>query len=524
MLRSLFGLVCLCALICSEARGGSRGRRKWRSPRGGGGGGERAPTPAPKVEKFEYATEMDADSFVEKVESVANYSLKPLYIPFVMFHVSSCQYCKHTLPEFEHAGAMVHKAKQDGNLNGLPAELKFFTFQCDKSPEHRRVCDQHPGAGLPMLKVFRDQHELTFPGERWAKKIAEWAVHVSRPALLNAQTKKDVDKYSEGGVVFLMKADAAEDKILLRAWNDLAYKHIEDTFFCVVPAGADADVASMFQPGQSVTVYGKGVEALPYDGTLTEKSLQKWVNLNQWKVVVPMTSENSLKLMQSGRIVVAYAYKFQRGMQLDDVDPKFKEKALEMRQSGKYIFASIDAYRRDNAGFLSRVFPAAAVPSMFVFVGNVTLKSDILYWESPTLRPSGLNYYALEDLMADNWARHDNGKISTAKAWGKWFYRFGTGTFTGFFLVIFCPFIVGLMLYCCLRELWASDDDIRPALEKVMRDKENKVASVNGKKKAVVKIAGKENAAEQKDGDENKEDADTNKEAPQKDANEKKDE
>lgn len=112
----------------------------------------------------------------------------------VRARILRCKHCQHTLPEFEMAAKMIDNAAKDGQMKALSAHPKYFLLQCDKSPEERKICDAHPGSGLPMMKLFRDQHELSFSGDRWARKIAEWSIHVSRPVLLKVETKKDLEK------------------------------------------------------------------------------------------------------------------------------------------------------------------------------------------------------------------------------------------------------------------------------------------------------------------------------------------
>lgn len=401
----------------------------------------------------------------------ANFSLKPEYYPFVMFHVSWCKHCQHTLPEFEMAARMVEKAKEEGQLKGLATHVKFFMLQCDKSIEERKICDKHPGAGIPMLKLFRDQRELSFTGERWAKTIAEWSVHVSRPMLLQVEANKDLDKYKDLGVLFLMKDEAAKDTEILRSWMEIAFEHIEDCYFSIVPEGSE--VARSMPSGLSVSARGKDIEVLEFKGSLKkEKKLREWVNFNQWPVVVELTPEKAVKLMKSGYTVIVYAYKYSRGLSLDTMDPEYRKKASDMRRSGKYIFASIDTSQRENANFMSRVVGAVSVPSIFILPGNITYQSHIMYWEDPTLRTaSGLSDERIQAMMLDSWARHDNTTISWAKGWGKWSYRFGTGSVGGFVIMIFIPLAVSCMCFFCIRELMQSDDHFEEELRQVTQDR-----------------------------------------------------
>lgn len=308
-----------------------------------------------------------------------------------------------------------------------------------------------------MLKLFRDQRELSFTGERWAKTMAEWSVHVSRPVLLQVESKKDLEKYNELGPLFMMKDSVAKERPLVQAWLNLAFDYIEGCFFCVVPAGSE--VAGTMPIGDSVSVYGKNIEPTLYEGRMSEKRLRKWVNFNQWQVVVDMTPEKAVKLMKSGLTIVTFAYKGRRGFKVEDVDQKYRDKATKIRETGRYIFASLDTAVRENGNFLSRVFPAVSVPSIFVFNGNATLKSELLYWEDPTLQDAdSLSAQAIEDLMANDWARHDNSNIAWAKGWGKWTFRFGTGTVIGFIIVVFVPLTLCCICFFCVRELMTPDD------------------------------------------------------------------
>lgn len=468
----LLRLFCFSILLCSEAKyRGGRSRRKWNS--GSRRRAEDRPAPAPVPVEFIHSTELDAASYTEKVEKVANSTPiliqdKQEYYPFVLFHMSWCAHCKQALPEFERAAQMIAEANKEGKLKGLP-ELKYFLLQCDKGPEEKAHCDKHAGAGYPLMKLFRDRRSLGFTGNRWAKTIAEWSVQVSRPALLQVEKKEDFSKYIENGVLFMMKSDVVWQPNVLQTWMDLAFQYIEDAYFCVVPI--HSEVAKIMEAGAAVDVQGKDIEAFPFEGALNATNLQQWVAFNQWKVVVDMTPEVAVKLMQSGQPVVAFAYRVERRKRFqlsrDKVlpDATFRSKASEIRKGfgpddKKYLFASMDAAGKEAGDFMSRVFPAASVPGIFVFSGNVTLKSDLVYWESPYLTDAdNLTLNVIEDLMLSGWARQDSSTWSWYKSWNKRIYRFGTGSVIGFIVAVFTPCLV--LGFCCLcfHELMRADDE-----------------------------------------------------------------
>jgi len=394
--------------------------------------------------------------------------------------VSWCQHCQHTLPEFEHAAKMIDQASKEGNIKGLELPPKFFILQCDLSPAERKICDRHPGSGLPMLKMFRDKHVLQFTLERWAKKIAEWAVHTSRPVLLEIKTEKEMEKHKDtGNVVFLIKDAAITDakSPVLQTWLDLAFEHIEDTFFCVVPS--DSEVAKLMPPGPSVHAYGNDVEVLPLQGLVTDEgALRRFVKLNRWKVVTTLTAELGVKMMKEQQNIVVQTYASSLALRRTGGDVSFRAKAAEMRQSGKLLFASLDTSKRENSRFLSKMFPAVSVPSIFIYSGNTTLKSELLYWEDPLLDHADfLSLDRLEVLMADDWNRHDDSTESWIKAWRKWIYRLGSGSTAGFVLCVVIPIVVILMLFCCIRELFKPDEDFmqkRSDLKRLLGEREAK--------------------------------------------------
>lgn len=460
----VFVALCASALFAhAEARGGRRGR-KWGGPRGGG-----APEhmPAPRPVKFEFSEELDAASFERKIVRAANYSVKAEYYPLVMFHESWCKHCQATLPEFERGAEMVHKASLEGQLKGLAAPVKYFLLQCDRSLAERRVCDAHPGRGIPRLRLYRDQRQFDFFGERWAKNIAEWSVHIARPLLLQVNTKADMDKYGDLGGLFIMKSSVAKKEDNFQAWDNLAYEFIEYSFFCV--ASDSSEVAKSMPTDSGVTVYGKGFDPLPFKGQMREYTLRKWATYNQWPVVVLWTQDQARRIMEAGFDLVLYAYKAPnaRFKGADAELDRYRAKAAEIRRTSKrkFLFARVDISAREHANWVSRVFPAVTVPSIFVLSGNISAR-EFVYWEDPTLDDAEeLSLEALEDLMEDDWARQDETKWSTGKAWVKWIYRFGTGTVIGFVIVVFIPVFLCGLCGLCLRELMISDEEAPPALK-----------------------------------------------------------
>jgi thiol-disulfide isomerase/thioredoxin len=467
----LLVLVQLYALfLCVvDARGRGRGRGRSRGHggrRNRGGSDEEDPMPAPPVVKFVHATELDGDGFLEQVETVANSSgvssslltLKQPYFPFVLFHVSWCQHCRHTLPEFERAAEMINKSNEEGKLKGLEAPVKYFLIQCDSSPENMRQCEKHAGTAFPVLKLFRDKRAYQFNGPRWGKTMGEWSAHVSRPIVLQVSKKSEMNIYTEHGTLFMMKAEAAANQMFLHAWFELAYQYLEDFYFCVVPT--DSELNKTFPAKQSVTVRGKGIEALPMKGKMDVDKMEQWVKLNRWPIVVDMTPEVAIKLVQGGRRVVAFAYKYRRGVKLDSQEEGqvYRQKATELRRKHDLIFASMDCSVRDNSEFLGNLFSVISPPTLFVFMGNGSLKSEVVYWEDPGLQAADLSIESIEELINSSWARQDNTTGAWAKGWTKKVSRFGTGSFIGFIVVILLPLAFSGLCCLCIKELMTSDE------------------------------------------------------------------
>mmetsp|Transcript_72678 Transcript_72678/g.113722 ORF Transcript_72678/g.113722 Transcript_72678/m.113722 type:complete len:608 (+) Transcript_72678:27-1850(+) len=477
----VFAYLCLLPLrVDARGRGRGRGRSRGYGGRRNRGGEDEDSMPAPPVVNFVHAVELDADGFLEKVETVANSSsvssslltLKQPYFPFVLFHVSWCQHCRHTLPEFERAAEMINKSTEEGKLKGLDAPVKYFLIRCDQSPENMKECEKHAGTAFPVLKLFRDKRAFQFTGPRWGKTMGEWSAHVSRPVVLQVSKKSEMNIYIEHGMLFMMKADLAANPEYLHAWFELAYQYLEDFYFCVVPM--DSEVVKLFPPGQSVSVRGKNVEALPLIGKMTVEKIQQWVKINRWPIIVDMTPEVSIKLLQAGRRVVAYAYKYRRGVKLDSQEEGqvFRQKATELRRKHDLIFASMDCSIRDNSEFLGNLFSVVSVPSLFVFMGNVSLKSEVAYWESPSLQAADLSIETIEDLVNSSWARQDNSTGAWVKGWTKKVTRFGTGSFIGFIVVILLPLAFSGLCCLCIKELLTSDDqseESRENQEKIRR-------------------------------------------------------
>jgi thiol-disulfide isomerase/thioredoxin len=413
--------------------------------------------PAPPVVTFVHATELDAEGFLDKVERAANSTKDQEYHPFVLFHVSWCQHCRHTLPEFERAAELLKKAKDDGKLKGLEKPVKYFLIQCDKTPEMSTQCLKHAGTAFPVLKLFRDKRAFHFTGPRWAKTMAEWTAHLSRPSVLQVETKKEMDTYGEHGALFMMKMEISMSHAFLQTWVDLAFDYLEDHYFSVVPQASEA--SKLMPPPPSVTVIGRGMEPLPFEGKLNPENLKQWVFLNRWPVVVDITAEVAVKLMNSKQRVVVYAYKYRRGVKLDSRDTTLRERASELRRNGDLIFASLDCAERENADFLSHFFPVVHVPGMFAFYGNMTLKSEVVYWEEASLAPADLSLQRIEDLLSSSWAEHGNSTTHWVKGWTKRSYRFATGSLIGVFLVIFLPAVILGLCCLCIREMMMPDEE-----------------------------------------------------------------
>jgi len=118
---------------------------------------------------------------------------------------------------------------------------------------------------------------------------------------------------------------------------------------------------------------------------------------------------------------------------------------------------------------LGNLFPVVSAPSLFVFTGNVSLKSEVAYWEDPRLEAADLSFERIEELVTSDWAYQDNSTNAWVKGWTKRVSRFGTGSFIGFIVVILLPLVFcGLCCLCC-KELMTSDENADGKQEEIKR-------------------------------------------------------
>jgi hypothetical protein len=118
----------------------------------------------------------------------------------------------------------------------------------------------------------------------------------------------------------------------------------------------------------------------------------------------------------------------------------------------------MDCSVRDNSEFLGNLFSVISPPTLFVFMGNGSLKSEVVYWEDPGLQAADLSIETIEELINSSWARQDNTTGAWVKGWTKKVSRFGTGSFIGFIVVILLPLAFSGLCCLCIKELMTSDE------------------------------------------------------------------
>lgn len=428
------------------------------------------PTPKPKSEDddpprpdFNYATELNPTTFKEMVYAVTNGTKAkemPPYYPVVMFHVSWCKHCRHALPEFEKAAQMVEEEKKNGKRR-FPVYPKLFLIECDTPPEHKPVCDMHVGSNYPVIKTFRDRRSVHFNRPRMAQTFAWWALHVSRPPLVQVDDGEALQPREN--ILWLMHVDIEKDIDIFNHWKEVAIDNIEDHTFAFVRPGSKA--GKMLPPPPSVAVVGLGLEPVEFEGSFTREALSEWVNFNQFAPVAELSPYTDSALRKSGFVVVALMYrsKDEKSRALGE----FEFKAKQMRAKRQFIFASIDVSQEENMDYMKREFQLVEIafrmsptfaPLIFAFEGK-----DI-YWESPSMRePSELSMESIGAFLSDSEARQDKTSASWFKMKRKIVWRFANGSTTGMVVTsaIVLAVLAGMKFCCipCVKGIFASDDE-----------------------------------------------------------------
>lgn len=415
----------------------------------------------PPKPDFKYVTELNPTTFKEMVYGVANGTdtdkKQPPYYPLVMFHVSWCKHCRHALPEFENAAKMVAEQQKSGQ-HRMAVFPKFFVFECDTPAEHKPVCDMYVGGNYPVIKTFRDRRSVHFNRPRMAQTFAWWAMHVSRPPIVEfPDAHLDGEAFdSPQSPLFVLHADPSKDVELFSHWRDVALDNIEEHSFAFVRPGSKA--AKKLPPTPSVTVRGQGLEPVPLDGPINRDSLSDWVNFNQFLPVAELSPYTFSALKSSGYVVVTLMYKGEDSPALK----QFEFKAKQFRQNRQFLFASVNVAKEDDADFIEHTFPILSTkfstpPLIFAF-------QDDGYWESPSMKdPAALSMESIGALLADADAFQDKSTASWIKEKRKISWRFASGSSVGMMVSVFIVLaLLGLTKFCCIpavKGIFSSDDE-----------------------------------------------------------------
>jgi len=416
-----------------------------------GRGSKEAVKPPPKP-NFVHATELTGETFSDLVRNPVNesgISQALPYYPIVLFHVSWCTHCKHTLPEFEQAAQTLSEVAAAGQLKGFQTMPRFFLIECDQSGNATAECEKYTRGGFPVIKLFRHKREMLFNRPRIAQNIAWWATRMSRPALTEVSTKAELEGMKQRGSVFLLHA-AASHSGLVQEWMQVALDFLEEHHFAVVRP--TAQIASGLEPAPSVTVRGIDLEPLPFEGAMTRESLSTWVNFNQWSLLVELDTHIGYALQSSGVTVVVLA--LESGTEGMEAKSEFAVHAKELHTTGKFVFACANLSDPMVGDFIGHHFPlvtSTSLPSAFVFSGAV-------YWERPQFLFPGVTEGKIEVLLADSEARQDDTWPSWVKSRKKFLLRFAFGSVLGFSIISASLAMTCMCCYCCFSALTEEDE------------------------------------------------------------------
>lgn len=429
----------------------------------------------PPKPDFKYATELNETSFKELVYMVTNgtTSNTPPYYPVVMFHMSWCKHCRHTLPEIEKAAEMLDETKRKQQGNSKLIHPRFFVIQCDGADGHKELCDMYGHSTYPVIKAFRDGRSYHYNRPRVAQTFAWWATQVTRPPVIGLQSEKEVDAFKSRGNYFALSAYQTDTEIM-KAWADVALDNIEEHNCVFVFPGSAA--ANKFAPAPSLSVNGEGMEGLPFEGKMNRQSMTEWVNFNQFKPVQELQIYNIGQLRSCGFPVVAFMYDPKQWFQVKMLE-QFQAKAKELRKKRKYIFATVDLSNTDTRDQMEYSYPLffqytavpllspkeAVTPRIFAFDG------DDQYWENSTLTPSMLSMDSIAALLADDWAHQDDSFPSKAKEKAKMVARFAQAGPMGMFITFAAVTILLAILkfvMTFLKAICSADDESEDAVAK----------------------------------------------------------
>jgi len=426
----------------------------------------------PERPDFKYAVELDHTNFKEMVYKVTNGTKdtkeRPPYYPVVMFHVSWCKHCRHSLPEIEKAAQMVDEAVKAGRYaQYMAAPPKFFVMECDLVPEHKPICDMHVQSNYPVIKLFRDNRAFHFNRPRIASTFAWWAGHVSRPPISQLSSKAEIKMLEENSPVFILSGDFAKHAEIIEEWKHVALDNVEDLRFAIT--AADSELSKALPAAPSVSVKGKGYEPIPLEvfGGLDREAIGQWVNFNQFKPLVELDAYSASPLKKSNIIVITLLYHGDKKIRSEGKSgqllAQFESKARELRRDGQYFFAELDLTKEGNTDFIRYAYPLldptlSPPPCMFAFKGWDT------YWESPSFTdPAMLSEESIQALLADSEALQDGSSLAWVKEQKKKYFRRSIASF-GFTLGLVIAFTLPLLILACLwrccKSLCASEDEM----------------------------------------------------------------
>jgi len=409
---------------------------------------------------FEHATDVNAISFIEDVEMVANGTDRErgeaqLYNPIVLFHVSWCSHCRDTLPEIQEAAQIINEALKGGRWQ-VDSPPKFFTIECDANRDVEAICDKHVAKGsYPMIKMFRDHRAIAFNRPRLARTIAWWASHMGRNAVMEVAEKAHVESMNAVGPFFMLRIrNFSQEAKLQAAWKETALDFLEDCHFGIVrdESNLGQHFSKTLNRADRLVARGRGVDALPFEGKMNRKSLAFWVNFNRFSPITNLTPYTATNLEDAGLPVVTFVHDW--GVRTAPLLREFQAKVGELRPHKMYLFASVNASDEDTVSYMDYRFALVAPkrappPRVFAFKGDA-------YWESQ-MKPTDLSLESIAALLLDGAARQDSSWSSWFKGRWKLTTRYALSGPAGFVVVLGAWSAVVGFVWLLVRSLKSSD-------------------------------------------------------------------
>lgn len=389
------------------------------------------------------------------------------YHPFVMFHLSTCEICKETMPIFHKTGKKVYNEVRAGKLGKDRLFPKFFSMNCD-GEETEEICAPLTRGAYPTLLFFRNNHSYKFDRPRTIDVMVWWVERLTRHPVLEPSTQEHLANlgWAEPCMTLFLASGMKKEKReeVYRAWVDISYDYIETYNFALVRDGQLTRLAGG-NPNGSLTVHAHedlGYDAvLPFEKPFTKKRMKDWVHFNRFPTVLSLMPYNLEEVMKAGLPVVALVH-------WNDADALefFKQQVIPLRPSKRFLFAQVNMSFEVATELVSVLFPLVSfnLPRVFIFDPAVTLQNVSYYFDVKVLNMDNVTLASITEVHGNPEARHGGSEFKDF--WSERFYLYSqmiTSSWHNLFMFLGFISVVVAVFFHCLKALFGSKADARPA-------------------------------------------------------------